>query len=86
MEDDVDFSTEMFSLGLFNIGPQTATLAQHEPSKCGDRLYTSKSDVLRRQILTFNDGPRTEIFILVVDPYNMQICIPMKQKSLVRHL
>ena len=26
----------------------------------GDRLYTSESDVYRRQILTYKDGPRTE--------------------------
>ena len=25
---------------------------------CGDRLYTSESDVYRRQILTYKDGPR----------------------------
>ena len=24
---------------------------------CGDRLYTSESDVYRRQILTYKDGP-----------------------------
>ena len=28
--------------------------------QCGDRLYTSESDVYRRQILTYKDGPRTE--------------------------
>ena len=28
--------------------------------QCGDRLYTSESDVYRRQILTCKDGPRTE--------------------------
>ena len=27
--------------------------------ECGDRLYTSESDVCRRQILTYKDGPRT---------------------------
>ena len=26
----------------------------------GNRLYTSESDVCRRQILTYKDGPRTE--------------------------
>ena len=26
----------------------------------GKRLYTSESDVYRRQILTYNDGPRAE--------------------------
>ena len=28
--------------------------------QCGDRLYKSESDVYRRQILTYKDGPRTE--------------------------
>ena len=28
--------------------------------KRGDRLYTSESDVCRRQILTYKDGLRTE--------------------------
>ena len=28
----------------------------------GDSLYTSESDVYRRQILTYKDGPRTERF------------------------
>ena len=28
--------------------------------QCEDRLYTSESDVYRRQILTYKDGPRTE--------------------------
>ena len=28
--------------------------------QCGDRLYTSRSDVYRRQILTYKDGPRIE--------------------------
>ena len=26
--------------------------------QCGDRLYTSESDVYRRQILTYKDDPR----------------------------
>ena len=37
----------------------------------GDRLYTSESDVCRRQILTYKDSPRTErtkIIIIAVDP------------------
>ena len=41
------------------------------PFQRGDRLYTSKSDVCRRQILTYKDGPRAErikIFLMVVDP------------------
>ena len=28
--------------------------------QCGDRLYASESDVYRRQILTYKDGPRAE--------------------------
>ena len=28
--------------------------------QCGDRLYTSESDVNRRQILTYKIGPRAE--------------------------
>ena len=35
------------------------------------RLYTSESDVCRRQILTYKDGPRAEkntIFLVAVDP------------------
>ena len=32
--------------------------AQH--FQCGDRLYTSESDVCRCHILTYKDGPRTE--------------------------
>ena len=28
--------------------------------QCGDRLYTSESDVCRRQILTYKNGPRAE--------------------------
>ena len=31
------------------------------PFQCGDRLYTSESDVCRRQILAYKDGPRTEL-------------------------
>ena len=41
------------------------------PFQCGDRLYTSVSDVCRRQMLTYKDDPRTEgikIFIIVVVP------------------
>ena len=30
--------------------------------QCGDRLYTSESDVYRRQIMTYKDGPRAERF------------------------
>ena len=45
------------------------TLSQ--PSRGRNRLYTSKSDVCRRQILTYKDDFRAErikIFIMVVDP------------------
>ena len=28
--------------------------------QCGDRLYTTESDVIRRQILTYKDDPRAE--------------------------
>ena len=37
----------------------------------GQRLYTSESDVCRRQILTYKHGARTrrnKIFIMAVDP------------------
>ena len=43
----------------------------YEPFQRGDRLYTSESDVCRRQILTYKDGLRAEIntiFIMSVDP------------------
>ena len=43
----------------------------YQPIQSGDRLYTSEYDVCRRQILTYKDGPHTEItklFIMVVDP------------------
>ena len=38
-----------------------------------DYLYTSKSDICRRQILTYKYGPRTErskIFLAAVDQYH----------------
>ena len=44
---------------------------QHQPFPRGDRLYTSESDVCRRQILTYKGGPRTlkEIKnLMAVDP------------------
>ena len=31
----------------------------NSPFQCSDRLYTSESDVCRRQILTYKDSPRT---------------------------
>ena len=40
-----------------------------QPFQCADRLYTSESDVYRRQILTYKDDPRTErMKIMAVDP------------------
>ena len=45
----------------------------YEPFLREDRLYTSESDVLRRQILTYVDAPRAErinILLVVVDPYH----------------
>ena len=33
--------------------------------QCGDHLYTSESDVYRRQILKYKDNPRTERFKMV---------------------
>ena len=41
------------------------------PFQRGHRLYTSESDVCRRQILTYKDGPCTERIknmIMAVDP------------------
>ena len=41
------------------------------PFQRRDRLYTSESDICRRQILTFKDSTRAEkneIFIMVVNP------------------
>ena len=36
--------------------------------QCGDLLYTSESDVFRRQILTYKDSPRAAVR---VDKYNV---------------
>ena len=33
-----------------------------QPFQCEDPLYTSESDVYRRHILTYKDGPRNDIF------------------------
>ena len=38
--------------------PVACMLAVYE--QCGDRLYTSETDVCRRQILAYKDCPRTE--------------------------
>ena len=43
------------------------------PFQRGDRLYTSESDVCRRQIMTYKDGLHTErikTFITAVDPWH----------------
>ena len=43
----------------------------HKPLQCGNRLHTSKSDVRRRQILTYKGGPRAgriKIFIMTIYP------------------
>ena len=50
------------------------------PFQCGDRLYTSESDVYRRQILTYKDGPRakrvdvniSDNYFIVTLPFNRQ--------------
>ena len=42
----------------------------YHPFQRGDRLYTSESDVYRRQILTSKDDPHTErikTYIMTVD-------------------
>ena len=52
------------------LGALSAEL-RFKPSKCGGRLYTSETDVCRRQILMYKDGPRTEsfkTFMIAVDP------------------
>ena len=54
---------------LKNVMVHTNT-TKEQPFQRGDRLYAAESDVCRRQILTYKDGPRTEIikiFIMVVD-------------------
>ena len=49
-----------FKIFYFSAG--TVFIRQNLTSnfQCGDRFYTSESDVYRRQILTYKDGPRTE--------------------------
>ena len=46
------------------------SVIQSLPFQSRDRLYTSESDARRRRILTYKDGPLTEIkiFLMVVDP------------------
>ena len=41
------------------------------PLQCGDRLYTSESDVCRRQILTYKDGSRAERSKICIMPAKM---------------
>ena len=41
------------------VSQNSKCLNRNQPFQCGDRLKTSESDVLRRQILTSKDGPRT---------------------------
>ena len=58
---------------------------------CGDRLYTSESDVYRRQILTYRDRPRAErvkkvysryLRVKVTNRYkSFDIYIPDKKKT-----
>ena len=60
-----------------------------EPFQCGDRLCTSESDVSRRQILTYKDGPRTEsikIFIMVVDQTDRQTDILLTEIKVITDL
>ena len=50
---------------------QQQLITFHLPFQRGDRLYTSESDVYRRQIPTYTEGHRTErieIFKMAVDP------------------
>ena len=49
------------------------TVPWYEPFLREDRLHTSESDVLGRQILTYVDGPRAKrinLFLVVEDPYH----------------
>ena len=50
------------------------------------RLYASESDVCRRQILTYKDGPRTERIKIFPMAVNLEkwIGIQMKQKELTK--
>ena len=48
----------------------------------GDRLYTSKSDVYRRQILTYKEGPRAERVNVLYqrDMTGIQVLMKLKLK------
>ena len=48
------------------------------------RLYTSESDVCRRQILTSKDGPYTERIKLFIMAKTHHIGIQIKQKELTK--
>ena len=41
--------------------------------QCGDRPYTSESDVYRRQILTYKDGHRTETDMIEFCDFRMNL-------------
>ena len=62
----------MSNVHLVSSSVFSARIAFAETSQRVDRLYTSESDVCRRQILTYIDGSRAErfkLFISVLDPY-----------------
>ena len=50
--------------------------------QCGDRFYTSESDVYRRQILTYKDGPCTE---RLLDVFIIHIHIPKDEINRASH-
>ena len=50
----------------------------------GERLYTSESDVCRRQILTCKDGPRTERIKIFLTPLTHNIGIQMNLEELAK--
>ena len=56
------------------------------PFQCGDRLYTSESDVCRRQIMTCKDGPCTEWIKTFHKPYIYNTGIQMKRKELTIYI
>ena len=41
--------------------------------QCGDRLYTSESDVHRRQILTYKDSPPTKPGITTIPEQQVKV-------------
>ena len=57
----------------------------YQPFQRVDRLYTSESDVYRRQILTYKDGPRTKrIEKNLIAVYTYNIGLQMKRKELCK--